>query len=91
MSSFFLVVRDSPSGAKIERFEFSAVVKRVDLAEVADVILSRFPLHSDVFAVSMDSEASLVIRMASQDPGAAGLRSLLCRVGVRESFEDNEL
>ena len=53
------VVSDLPPGAKPERFQLLAGVKRVDLAEVADVILGRFLLYSDILAVSMDAEAFL--------------------------------
>ena len=75
-----------PPGAKPERFQLTAGVKRIDIADVADVILSRFPLDTDISGVAMDTEALDVIRMASQeDPGAAGLKSLLRRAGFIES------
>jgi len=51
------VVSDLPPGTKPERFQLLAGVKRVDLAGVADVILGRFLLYRDIFAVSMDAEA----------------------------------
>ena len=70
----------SPPGVRKPSFALVAGIRRTELAALADVILERFPLESDIKKVWVDKTTLAAIQMASEgNPDAAGLQYLLRR------------
>ena len=73
-----------------EQYVLRAEIEWIELSDVADMILSHFPLDRDIDAVSCDETAVRVIQMVSErNPAAVGLQYLLRQANA--TTDDNVL